>query len=195
MNRWAGWAFKIMIAGLLTGIILGFVTPRALGFSSPAQLWRTTRLNTTIVVENLSPGDVVKQNVEIGNDGSKPIYYRIVFIKQGKIWSCDAGGHSLEYQLAWSQGADRHLQPGEVEMVDIEVALPLSAQNGCMGQSGSLFIRHGAVEEQQDAGVYECFLLSVFDRNMAGTADPSNTRGMICYRSGGPLDRMFNLNQ
>ncbi len=188
MNKWAGWALKIMVVGLL----LGLVAPRVLGFSSPAKLWKTTRLDSSLDVLNLVPGDAVKQRVEIGNEGSQPIDYQIVFVKQGGIWSCDAGRHSLDYQLTWSQGADQHLQSREVETVEIEVTLPLSAQSGCMGQRGSLVIRRGSVEEELEAGVYDCLILSVFGRNDNNHADPSPTRGTICYRSGVPLDRIIN---
>jgi len=192
MNRLAGRAFKIMIAGLLAGVLLGLVAPRALGFVSPADLWTTTHFNSSLDVKNLVPGDAVKLNVEIGNNGVQPVYYQIVFVKRGVIWSCDAVGHHLDYQLDWNQGADRYLQPGEVEMVDIEVALPLSAQRGCMGQSGTLAIRRGTVAEEREAGIYDCMILSVFGINETDTAGSSTPRGTICYRPGMLLDLMIN---
>jgi len=192
MPRWANWALKIMIAGLVTGLLLGVVVPRALGFGSPARLWAATRPKVSLKVNNLAPGDAVSQTVEIGDDSPEAMFYRIVFVKWGQIWSCDAGGHSLDYDLAWGAGADQHLLPGEVETVDVNVALPLSAQSGCMGQEGFLYIRRGPVEKEKDAGLYECIALPFFRSDLANIPDPTDTRGIICYKSGGPLDHILN---
>jgi hypothetical protein len=192
MPRWANWALKIMIAGLVTSLLLGVVAPHALGFGSPTRLWSATRPKVTLQVHNLAPGDAVSQTIEIGNDGPEAMSYCIVFVKWGKIWSCDAGDHKLDYTLSWNAGANQRLRPGEVETVDVNVGLPLSAQRGCMGQKGFLYIRRGPVENKKDAAVYECIALPFFRPNLDDVPDPTHTRGIICYKSGGPVDRILN---
>jgi hypothetical protein len=192
MNKWTGWASKIMIAGLLTGLLLGFLAPEVLGFSSPAKLWTTTRLDSSLEVENLSPGDTVNQRIEIGNNGKEAIGYQLVFIKQGEIWSCDIGGHNLDYQLFWGQGADQYLQPGEVERIEIEVAIPISTQNSCKNKKGMLLIRRGTVEEVVEKGVYDCFISSMFGLSVPGTIGSQLRRGTICYAQGALVDRIIN---
>lgn len=192
MTRWVNWALKIMLAGVVTSVLLGVAAPRALGFCSPSQLWATTRPRVTLQAEDLAPGDAVTQTVEIRNGGTQARFYRIVFVKWGRIWSCDAGGHSLDYDLTWSADADYLLQPGEIEKVYIRIGLPLSAQSGCMGQRGYLYIRRGAVEKERDGGVYECITLPFFKQDLTRSPDPTGTRGIICYKSGVPLDHIIN---
>jgi len=181
-----------MIASLITGLLLGVVAPRALGFGSPSRLWATTYPNSTLQVDNLAPGDTVSQTVEIHNDGPEAMPYQIVLVKRGNIWSCDASGHSLDYDLTWNAGADQRLQPGEAETVDINVGLPLSAQSGCMGQKGYLDIRWGPVEEEKETGTHECIVLPFFSPDLTNAPDPTHTRGIICYKSGVLLDRIIN---
>ena len=149
-------------------------------------------MDSSLEVENLVPGDAVYQKIEIGNYGAQAFGYQIGFIKQGDIWSCDIGGHNLDYELFWSQGADQYLQPGEVEIVEIEVAIPITTQNSCMGQKGMLYIRRGTVEERVDTGVYDCLILSMLGLGDSGNADPHLSRGSICYQPGALVDRIIN---
>jgi hypothetical protein len=58
--------------------------------------------------------------------------------------------------MAWSEGADRHLEPGETETVTVNVVFPRAASNDCQGKTGGLTIRRSTLQSRRRRAVYEC---------------------------------------
>lgn len=167
-------------------VLLLFVTvPRALGMASPVKLGRSTRPRRALELDNILPGDTVTRRLRFHNDGNRPTNYRVVLVRFGDIWDCDPNGYNLEYELEWSSGADRRLDPGETEYVQVTVTFPLAAGNACQGKRGHLVVREG----YRSRGVYECRPAPWANVASDGTAEADDLSGHICARTDSPLHR------
>jgi hypothetical protein len=106
----------------------------------------------------ITPGGTFSKTLYFNNQCAYARDYRVTFVPQGALWSCDGGGQSLYYETAWSQGADLRLEPGETESVTIDVIFPQPASNNCQGKTGHLVVRHYFLDLDQEQGTCECQL-------------------------------------
>lgn len=104
------------------------------------------------------PGDTYIKKLNFTNRYSYPRDYRVTFVRQGSLWSCDRDENDLEYETSWSPGADLHLEPGETESVTVNVTFPHEAKNECQGEAGYLVVRHYFLDRDQGEETCECSL-------------------------------------
>ena len=148
----------------LTAIIILLIDVSVLGVSLPqfhdmlslGELERTTPVAQDFELAPIMLGEPFSKTLRFFNQTSIPRDYRLVFVRHGQIWDCDGGGYDLDFQSDWSPGADRHVEPGEVETATVTVALPQGIENGCQGDTGRLTVRRGYLDDSQAGGVYEC---------------------------------------
>ena len=149
---------------ILTAVIILLIDVSVLGVSLPqfqsmvslAELERTTPVAQDFDLAPTMFGEPFSKTLRFFNQTPYPRDYRLVFVWDGGLWDCDGGGYDLDFQAGWSLGADRSLEPGEVETVTVTLALPQGAEDMCPGDTNQLIVRRGYLEAGQGGGVYEC---------------------------------------
>jgi len=181
----------LVIAALLAIVVFGVAAPRVLGMTAPSKLVRSTTPAHTIRVTNVAPGDSFSKRIDFHNYTSRPLDYRVVFIRRGELWRCDRGGNSLFYEVEWSPGADQHLGPGETETARITVRFPLAAGNECQGDIGRLIVRRGFIEGSDKGGVYECRAMSVLAYGVEILDADDSLDRHLCWEQGKVLHSLL----
>ena len=173
---------RLAVAIVLVVVILGIGAPETLGMISPGELSRCTPQVRIIRWDNIAPGDTFSDTMPFQNPSSRPLNYRLVFVRQGNLWKCDPGGNNLHYDIVWSPRADQRLKPGETETATVRVHFPLAAGNQCQGKTGQLLVRQGFVEEK--GGVYECRKLPAIPPGKTTSAAGDSLEGCFCWDVG-----------
>ena len=154
--------------------------PQVSAFSSMAYGNEALQLHT-IRVENMSPDDSHLKILEITNKTDEPKDYQLVLVRKGGLWSCDPAGNNLDYELAWSSGADRRLEIGEIETVTITSYLPLTAGNQCQAEDGRLIIHEGSIQDGNSTGVYECILFPLTEFRSVELGYTASMDELLCW--------------
>jgi len=185
---------RLATAALVVTAVFGIGAPQVLGMASPSELRRSTARVRTIRMSNIAPGDSFSKMVRFHNYTSDPLDYRVVFVRQGKLWRCDPGGDSLYYKVVWSPGANQHLEPGETEVARITVHFPLAAGNECQGRTGCLLVRRGFIHASEKGGVYECRALPIFSHGREMSDADDRLDGHICWDVSGLLHPLLGAD-
>lgn len=143
---------------LFTTLILIVIWPYLQGILLPTRLACGVDAVHCFDRVQVTPGDTYLKTLSFTNRWSYPRDYRVTFIRQGSLWSCDRNGEGLDYEVSWSPGADLHLEPGETESVTVHVIFPDEVKDVCHGEAGHLVVRHYFLDRDQDEGTCECDL-------------------------------------
>jgi hypothetical protein len=150
------WLTSVLMILIAAAIALFTGLSQTLRMAPVKRMNLDTSFTGEIIADNMAPGDEVTEMVQLRNGGNKSIAYYLILIPEGELWDCDRRGSRLTYELQWSDAADQSLNAGELETVNIRVALAKTAGQNCMGKHGSLSIRTGMVEKAEDSGIFEC---------------------------------------
>lgn len=134
---------------LITTLILIVIWPYLQGILPPTRLACGSDTVHCFDRVQIMPGDTFIKTLNFTNLYTYPRDYRVTFVRQGSLWSCDGNGTDLDYETSWSPGADLHLEPGETESVAVSVTFPDEAKNECQGETGHLVVRHHFLDRDQ----------------------------------------------
>ena len=191
MRAFAKAVIRIVFILSIIALFFGVAVPQVLGMGWPKSLGRSTRPVHSFRLVQVMPGDTFSETLRFHNRGSRPQRYRLVVVRLGSLWQCDAGGNSLYYELAWSPGADQYLKAGETETVTVTVAFPQAASNSCQNKRGWLVVRRGYLRKGR-GGVYECRPSPYTRTSDIGPPEGADLKGYICGRVDQPfLDLIY----
>lgn len=182
---------RVLSIALAVVLIVRIGALPALGLTSAALLERDSSPLCSMAMRNMAPGSSVGRTLRIRNPRDHPVRYRLVIITRGLLWRCDPGGNSLRYDLAWSPGANQHLEPGEMEAVTVTVQLPLAAGNQCQGDSGRIRVRVRLCPEDDRGGTIECRPMNIMGRDVVSLDSDDGLDGYICWEVSGPLNEIL----
>lgn len=195
MRTFAKVAIRVVFILSVIVLFFGVAVPQVLGMGWPQALGRSTRPVHVFRLVNIMPGDTFSKTLRFHNYGSSPLHYRLVFVRSGDLWECDAGGYNLHYEMTWSPGANQYLKPGETEQVMVTVTFPQAASNACQGKVGLLTVRRSYLNGEEGGGaggIYECRPSPYAHSSSKGLLNSDDLNGCICGKVGRPfLDLLY----